>query len=327
METVAAPLIAVVGPTASGKTELGLRLAEAARGEIVSCDSRQVYRGLDIGSAKPTPAERARAPHHLIDVVDPDEDFSAVDYVRLARQALAGIVLRGNVPVVVGGTGLYLRALLEGLFPGPARDEDLRRRFAAWADRFGEARVHRLLRRVDPQSAERIRSGDRLRLMRALEVFFLTGRSLSEHHTGSHDALRGFTVLQIGLNPGREALRRSVERRTHEMMTRGLVDEVRGLLDRGYGRQLRSLQAIGYRQAIRVAEGGLDPGEAEREIATATMQYAKRQMTWFRHHGPVRWFVEGEEARGFALRWLMERGVRLPDGVAGSCVSSAGTTI
>jgi tRNA dimethylallyltransferase len=304
MAAAAARLIAVVGPTASGKTELGLALAEAASGEIVSCDSRQVYRGLDIGSAKPTRAALDRARHHLIDIVAPDQDFGAADYARLARQALAEIAARGRVPIVVGGTGLYLQALLEGLFPGPARDAALRERLAAWADRFGDARVHRLLRRVDPKAAERIQSVDRVRLLRALEVFFLTGRPISEHHARDHDPLRGFTVLQIGLNPGREELRQRVERRTRGMIEHGLIAEAQALLARGYGPELRPLQAIGYKQAFQVAAGVLDLDQAERQIVTATMQYAKRQMTWFRHHGPVRWFKEAGAAEAFALEWL-----------------------
>ncbi len=304
MEIARARLIAVVGPTASGKTELGLRLAEASGGEIVSCDSRQVYRGLDIGSAKPTAAELGRARHHLIDVVDPDEAFAAADYCRLARKTIEEITARGRPPIVVGGTGLYLRALLEGLFPGPARDVELRARLMAWADRFGDARVHRLLRRVDQQAAERVRREDRVRLVRALEVFFLTGRPISEHHALGHDPLRGFAVLQIGLNPGREELRRRVERRTREMVERGLIDEARALLARGYGPELRPLQAIGYRQALQVIAGELDLEQAERQIVAATMQYAKRQMTWFRHHGPVRWFDEAAAAQACGLDWL-----------------------
>jgi tRNA dimethylallyltransferase len=304
MAAAATRLVVVVGPTASGKTELGLRLAEATGGEIVSCDSRQVYRGLDIGSAKPSAAEQARARHHLIDVVDPDQDFTAADYSRLARRTLGDIVSRGKLPVVVGGTGLYLRALIEGLFPGPARDERLRARVSGWTDRFGATRVHHVLRRVDPVAAGRIHREDRVRLVRALEVFFLTGRPISEQQDRAADPLRGFAVLSVGLNPGRKELRLRVECRTRRMFERGLLAEVRSLLAQGRSPALRPLQAIGYKEALQVLAGDLDETQAERRIVTATMQYAKRQMTWFRHHGPVHWFPDVPPAEEYVLGWL-----------------------
>ena len=186
-----APLVAVVGPTASGKSALALRLARALGGEIVSCDSQQVYRGLDIGTAKATPGERRELPHHLLDVVEPDEPFSAADYSRLARAALAQIRGRGRLPVVAGGTGLYLRALLSGLFEGPSRDAVLRRRLEAIAERFGDARLHRLLARVDADAARRIEPRDRVRVVRALEVFGATGRPISAQQREGVRAARG----------------------------------------------------------------------------------------------------------------------------------------
>ena len=301
---MAHPLIAIVGPTASGKSALALRLARATGGEIVSCDSRQVYRGLDIGTAKATAGERAEVPHHLVDVVDPDQTFSAADYARLARRALGEISARGRLPVVAGGTGLYLRALVEGLFDGPSRDEGTRRRLEALAERFGDARLHRLLSRVDPRAAARIEGRDRVRVVRALEVFKVTGRPLSEHHGEKPDPLKGYRTLVVGLEPDRARLREVVERRTLHMLERGLLDEVRGLLDRGYAPGLRPLQSIGYREAVAVVQGAMSPEEAEKAIVTATMRFAKRQMTWFRHQADVTWFRDPEAAYQAATRWL-----------------------
>ena len=307
MEAVDAPLIAIVGPTASGKSALALRLARERCGEIVSCDSLQVYRGLDIGSAKPPAAEQALVSHHLIDVVDPDQPFSAADYARLARAALAGIRLRGRLAVVAGGTGLYLRALLEGLFEGPSRDQDLRRRLDAMAARRGEPALHRLLTRVDPTAARRIAPGDRIRVIRALEVFRLTGQPLTVHHRTSASGLTGFSVRIVGVAPDRDQLRQEVERRTEEMWERGLLDEVRGLLARGFGADLRPLRAIGYRQAVAVIEGRLSEAAAQRDMVTETMRYAKRQMTWFRHQAEVSWHPSPETALADAVCWLEQR--------------------
>jgi tRNA dimethylallyltransferase len=300
----AAPLVAVVGPTASGKSALALRLARARSGEIVSCDSLQVYRGLDVGSAKPTPEERAEVPHHLVDVVEPDEPFSAAAYARLARRALADVAGRGKLPIVAGGTGLYLRALLRGLFEGPPRDEALRRRLEGLAGRFGDGRLHRLLSRVDPDAAGRIRPRDRVRVVRALEVYYVTGRPISEGQRGGAEPLRGFRPLIVGLDPDRAALGEAVGKRTREMLARGLVEEARGLVER-HGPHLRPFQSIGYRQAVAVVRGEMTVDEAERAIVTETMRFAKRQRTWFRHQQPdVAWFAGADEALAAAIRWL-----------------------
>lgn len=293
---MAAPLIAVVGPTAAGKSAIALRLAAERGGEIVSCDSLQVYRGLDVGSAKATAEERARVPHHLLDVVDPDQEFSAAEYSQLARPALVEIRAREHLPIVVGGTGLYLRALLQGLFEGPGRNEALRSRLTRMADRWGSARLHRLLSRVDPAAAARIPPRDLVRIVRALEVFRATGRPLSDHHREPPAPLEGFRVHVIGLAPPREVLRAAVERRTEDMFARGLVAEVRGLLDAGYSEDLRPLRAIGYRQAVDVVTGRATEDEARRDIVASTMRYAKRQLTWFRHQAQVSWFASAEDA-------------------------------
>ena len=301
---MAAPLIAIVGPTASGKSALALGLAREREAEIVSCDSLQVYRGLDIGSAKASPEERREVPHHLLDVADPDEVFSAAEYARRARAALTGITSRGRLPLVAGGTGLYLRALTEGLFDGPPRHEETRRRLETLAERYGDARLHRLLRHLDPEAAARTAPPDRVRTVRALEVYRATGRPISEHHRQAAEPLRGYRILTVGLAPDRVKLRRVVEERTRAMLERGLVDEVRGLMGRGYGPELRPLQAIGYREAVAVVRGEMTRDEAEAAIVTATMRFAKRQMTWFRHQADVTWFEEAEEAHEAAVRWL-----------------------
>jgi tRNA dimethylallyltransferase len=301
---VAAPLIAVVGPTASGKSALALRIARERGGEIVSCDSLQVYRGLDVGTAKPTPEERRLVPHHLIDVVSPDEVFSAAEYALRARDALAAIAGRGRLPLVAGGSGLYLRALLQGLFAGPARDEHLRRRLERLAGRFGDARLHRVLARGDPETAARLRPRDRVRVVRALEVLFTTGRPISSHHREGSEPLVGFHVLLVGLGLDRQELRRRVEARTRGMMEGGLVEEVRGLLARGYPADLRPLQSIGYRQVVALLQGRMSRQEAEREIVTETMRFAKRQMTWFRHQASVTWFEDADAAYRASLEWL-----------------------
>lgn len=304
---VAAPVIAVVGPTAAGKSALALALARERGGEIVCCDSLQVYRGLDIGSAKATPDERTAVTHHMLDVADPDEPFSAAEYSRQARAALAGIAGRQRLAIVAGGTGLYLRALLHGLFEGPSRDADLRIRLERIAERRGDARLHRMLAAVDPEAAARIAPRDRLRVVRALEVFRSTRRPISEHHRAGSDPLRGHDVLVIGLDPPRDALREAVERRTADMLARGLVDEARRLLDRGYGPDLRPLRAIGYRQAVAVARGEMTADDAQRAIVADTMRYAKRQMTWFRHQTEATWFTAPEPALLAARAWLDAR--------------------
>ena len=298
------PLIAIVGPTASGKSSLALRVARAQGGEIVSCDSLQIYRGLDIGSAKATLAERRDVRHHLIDVVDPADAFSAAEYSRLARTAIAGITNRHRLPIVAGGTGLYLRALLEGLFDGPARDEGRRRRLESLAERFGDHRLHKLLRSLDPDAAQRIQPADRVRVVRALEVYWATGRPITEHHGAGAEPLQGHRILLLGLDPDREALRRVVEKRTHAMLAAGLVDEVRRLLDAGLPPTARPLQAIGYRDALAVVKGKSTLEQAEQAIVTATMRFAKRQMTWFRHQADVTWFKTPDTAYTAALTWL-----------------------
>lgn len=302
---MASRVVVVAGPTAAGKSEAALRLCEERGGEIVSCDSLQVYRGFDVGSAKPSPAERARVAHHLIDVAGADEGYSAARYLEAARAAIADVAGRGRLPVVVGGTGLYLRALLHGLAPAPPRDPGLRRRLEALADRFGDARLWRHLRRVDPRAATRIAPRDRARVVRALEVFHLTGRPLSAHHGVGERPLAGFLVRTLVLDPGQAALRPRVERRTATMLEAGLVEETRRLLA-AYG-EVRALAAIGYREAVAHLRGELPGERLPRAIVVATMQYAKRQRTWFRHQAEgASWYTDGAALREAARAWLDE---------------------
>jgi tRNA dimethylallyltransferase len=303
-----APLIAVAGPTASGKSALAMRLARERGGEIVSCDSQQVYRGLDIGTAKPSAAERAAVPHHLLDVAEPHEPFSAAEFARLGRAALGEIRARGRLPIVAGGTGLYLRALLHGLFEGPSRDEALRARLERLAARHGDLRLHRLLGRVDASAAGRIAPRDRVRVVRALEVYFRTGRPISGEQREGAEPLGGFRRLVIGLDPGRTRLREAVVARTRRMMEEGLVAEVGSVIASGVPAEARPLRSIGYRQAVAVLRGEMTEAEAEAAIVTATMRFAKRQMTWFRHQEPgIRWFPDGEAAHAAATAWLDAR--------------------
>lgn len=292
-----APLVAVLGPTGSGKSELALALAEAFQGEIVNCDSLQLYRHFDIGTAKLPPAERRGIPHHLLDVLDPDEVFTAGEYARRARPLLAQIAARGRLPLVVGGTGFYLRALLEGLFPGPGRDEAVRRRLAE-----REARrpglLHRLLRRWDPESARRIHPADRPKLIRALEVCLLTRRPLSAWFASGRDALSGFRVLKLGLNPPRQRLYERVDARCRRMFAAGLVEEVRRILESGYPETIKPLEAHGYRQALQVLRGELDLAKAIYYAQRNTRRYAKRQWSWFRRESNLIWMDGfGDEPR------------------------------
>ena len=279
-----------------------MRIARARPAEIVSCDSLQVYRGLDVGSAKPSAEDRAAVRHHLIDVVDPDQAFSAADYGRMGRVAIADIQARGRTPIVAGGTGLYLRALLHGLFEGPGRDEPLRRRLSQMADRHGDARLHRILARVDPESAARIEAPDRVRVVRALEVYRATGRPIGEHHRAGAVPIEGLETRVLVLDPGRERLRAAVEERIDAMLAGGLVEETRRLLERYAG--ARPLDAIGYRQAAAVVRGERPVDQARRDIVVETMRYAKRQRTWFRHQEAATWFADPDQAFQAAVRWL-----------------------
>ncbi len=283
---VAEPLaVLLLGPTGSGKTALSLVLGERFGGEIVSCDSVAVYRGMDLGSAKPSAAEQAGLPHHLIDIADPDQPFTAGAYSRAARAALRQIAGRVKLPIVTGGTGLYLRALTEGLFAGPERQHELRARLEQSRQRHGAAWLHRVLSRFDPPSAERIHANDTPKLIRAIEVCLTARKPMSNVMT--RDPLTGFRLLRIGLNPPRQALYDRLNARAAAMFAAGLVQETRALLA-CYG-PVKALDSLGYRQAVSVLTGGLSEKTAIAEAQQGHRNYAKRQLTWFRREPDVNW--------------------------------------
>ena len=283
-------LIVILGPTASGKTALSLSLAERFRGEIVNCDSVAVYREFEIGTAKPTAAERARAPHHLLDLIAPTAYMTAGEYARQAREVLQEIKARERPPIVVGGAGLYLRALLEGLFPGPQRSEELRERLRQRAEKR-PAYLHRVIRRLDPQGARKIHPRDAPKLIRAIEVCLGSGDPMSEMWKLGRNPLTGFRILRIGLNPDRNALYDRINARARKMFDGGLVEETQALLNK-YGDSVWALRSPGYRQTIQLLRGEISRETAVQAAQQAHRNYAKRQMTWFRREPGVRW-LEG----------------------------------
>lgn len=292
--------MAVAGPTGSGKSELAIAIALAFGGEVVNCDSLQVYRHFDIGTAKLRPEEMRGVPHHLLDVAAPDELFTAGEYARRARLVLDEIAGRGGLPVLCGGTGFYLRALLDGLFPGPQRDEALRSRLTL-RERRRPGSLHRLLARFDAAAAARIHRNDVPKTMRALEVCLLARRPLSELFREGRDALEGYRVLKLALDPPREALYEALDRRAERMFAAGLVEEVRRILDLGFPPTVKPLESHGYKQALQVIRGELDMREAVFCAQRNTRRYAKRQLTWFRREAGVRWL------KGFGTDAAVER--------------------
>lgn len=305
-------IVAIVGPTASGKSDLAMELAVRLDGEIVSCDSVQVYRGLDIGSGKPTPAERERVRHHLLDILDIHEEMNAALFAERAAAAIADTGRRGRLPIVTGGTGLYLTALLKGLFEQGTADPSVRGRLETLADRHGSARLHRLLALKDPDYAGKTQSTDRVRIVRALEVCFALGRPFSRAQQDRRPAYVGETLI-VGLHPARDELRSRVTARVARMVASGLIEETRRALANvpAGGPMPRPLGAIGYREAVAwLASGSAEPGkvdELQRAIVTSTMQYAKRQMTYFRRQFEVEWFAESRAAAERVTRWVKGR--------------------
>ena len=283
-------VIAVLGPTAAGKSALGLALAERFGGEIVNCDSTAVYRGFDIGTDKVPATEQRGIPHHLIDIVEPTAEYSAADYARDATAVIRDILARGRVPMLVGGTGFYYRALTRGLFPGPGRDAGLRARLESIASRRGVERLWQLVRRVDPESALRIQPRDQLRLVRALEVYILTGRPLTAHFAGTKAPLDFCQVMPIGVRLPAALTSERVSRRVEQQFARGLMDEVRALLDRGVPETARPFGGLVYRQALELLHGARDLAATKALIVQENRQYARRQLIWFRKEPNLRWF-------------------------------------
>jgi tRNA dimethylallyltransferase len=289
------PLVVVVlGPTASGKTALGLAIARRFGGEIVNCDSVAMYREFEIGTAKPTAAERAEVPHHLLDCVNPLTDVTAGAYARQARQILREIALRKHLPIVSGGTGLYLRALLEGLFSGPQRSEELRNKLRERAEKRGTEHLHRILRRLDASAANRIHANDVPKMIRAIEVCLASSQrsrqNMTELWRQGREPLQGFRILRLGLNPEREILYTRINQRAKKMFDDGLIAETEKLLSK-YGDQARPLSSLGYKQALQFLRGELDRSSALASTQQAHRNYAKRQITWFRREPDVHWLA------------------------------------
>ncbi len=301
------PLVVLVGPTAAGKSALGVWLAQRLGGEVVCCDSTQVYRYFNIGTAKPTAEEQGGIPHHLMDLLEPHELFTAGEYRRRALAVLEDLRRRERLPIFTVGTGLHLRALLEGLADAPARSEELRARLGAHARRRGPEYVHRLLARLDPAAAKRIAPRDTPKLVRAIEVCLLAGKPITEIHRAGRQRLEGFAPLKVGLMPRRSELYQRIARRVEAMLARGWLDEVKDLLPRGIPPTAKPFEFIGYRELRAHCAGELSLPQAVKAIEQATRHYAKRQITWFRKEPGVRWFEgfgDDPEIAGAVLRYL-----------------------
>jgi len=306
------PLVAVVGPTAAGKSALGIWLAEQLGGEVVACDSTQLYRGFDVGTAKPTTAERRGIPHHLIDVLGAQDAATAGGYRQMALTVLDGLRNRARLPVFTVGTGLYLRALLEGLADVPQRSEELRERLRQSAQEHGPGHLHRILARLDAQAAQKISAADEQKLIRAIEVCLLAKMPLTELHRSGRAPLLGWRALKIGLAPVREALYERILARTDAMFASGWLEEVRALLHAGLPEDAKPFDFIGYRELHEVLQHRLTMDQARAAIQQATRRYAKRQLTWFRREPAVHWlagFGDDPLLQQEALQWLREQGV------------------
>ena len=283
-------VVAVLGPTASGKSALGLELAERLGGEIINCDSTAVYRGFDIGTDKLTLEQRRGIPHHLIDIADPTEVYTAAQFARDAERAIREIHTRGKLPILVGGTGFYYRALTRGLFPGPGADDALRARLERIAAKKGPECLHRLLRRVDAESAERIMPRDRKRLVRALEVYLTTGRPLTTHFAQTRSLIADCDVVAVALRLPPALTAERVARRVDEQFARGIVDEVKGLLARGVPAEARPFGGLVYRQVMEMLRGARDERATRDVIVQENRRYARRQLIWFRKEPNLIWF-------------------------------------
>ena len=297
----APPLLVIVGPTASGKSALGIALAKRFGGEIVACDSTQLYRGFDIGTAKPTLAERAEVPHHLLDVLEADEPSTAGDYRERADAVLADLKLRGTLPILTVGTGLYLRAVLEGLADLPQRSEELRDRLRETAATHGPGHLHGLLKKLDAETAAKIAPADEQKIIRAIEVCLLANKPLSEVHRTARKPLLGWRPVKVGLQPPRDALVDRIHARTEAMLAAGWLDEVRSLLEQNHSEDAKPFDFIGYRELRGVLRGKTTVTEARAAIQQSTRQYAKRQLTWFRREKNVHWLA------GFGDNPLIQR--------------------
>jgi tRNA dimethylallyltransferase len=316
-------LVAVVGPTASGKSALGVWLAERLGGEVIACDSTQLYRGFDIGTAKPSVSERRGVPHHLLDVLGPMEEATAGGYRQMALPVLEDLQRRRRLPVFTVGTGLYLRALLDGLADLPQRSEELRERLRGRAAAHSPGYLHRVLQRFDRAAAQKIAASDEQKLIRAIEICVLARKPLTEVHETGRSALQGWRVLKIGLEPPREALYGRIHARTEEMLSRGWTEEVRGLLADGLPEDGKPFDFIGYRELCAVERGEMTLEAARSAIEQATRRYAKRQLTWFRKEPGVHWlrgFGDDPKVQSDALLHLQSAGLQAGRGAEGTSV-------
>jgi len=306
------PLIILVGPTGVGKSEFAISLALNYQMEIVSADSLQVYRYLDIGTAKPSKEERKKVKHHLIDIVNPDEEFSAVQFMEMAREVIDSLIRQRRSVLVVGGTGLYIKALIRGIFKGPGADEDLRMTIKKEAQELGREHLFQKLKEIDPESASRIHPNDTYRIMRALEVYYLTQKTMSSFQSNHAFRESPYHYFKIGLERERKELYQRIEERVEKMIENGLIEEVEGILRKGYDPQLNPLQSLGYRQIIRYLQDECGLDEAIRLIKRDTKRYAKRQLTWFKNDPEVEWFTLPQDAEKIeeriktAIQWSVE---------------------
>ena len=316
------PLIAILGPTATGKSALGIAIAERYHGEIINCDSTAVYRGFDIGTDKVPLDERRGIPHHLIDIADPTDEYTAAQYARDAAQTIAGIHARGKLPILVGGSGFYYRALTRGLFPGPGKNAELRRRLERIAERKGVEQLHRLVARVDPESAARIQPRDRKRLIRALEVYFQTGKPLTAHFEATVSPLgKDVQVGAVALRMPAPWLAERLASRVDAQFAAGLLDEIRALLAAGVPPEARPFGGLVYRQAMEHLRGLRDEAATRKLIAQENRKYARRQLIWFRKEPNLTWFdgpgtnaeVQDSVIRELAARDLLKDGTHVAD--------------
>nr|PZN11739.1 MAG: tRNA (adenosine(37)-N6)-dimethylallyltransferase MiaA [Caldicoprobacter oshimai] len=301
------PLVVIVGPTAVGKTRLSIELAKALNGEIVSADSMQIYRYMDIGTAKPTAEERQGIPHHMMDIIDPGQEFSVAEYQRLATQAIDDIHSRNKLPIVVGGTGLYIKSLLYPMnFTDASYDQEFRKELQRQAETMGKEYLHKKLQAVDPKTAARLHPNDVRRVIRALEVYHLTGKPMSEYNQELEKMDYKYNVAMIGLTMDRAKLYERINQRVDEMIEKGLLDEVKRLLDRGYTRDMISMQGLGYKELIDYLQGRVSLEEAIYILKRETRRYAKRQLTWFRAQKDIAWVdVDQFESHEALAEWCL----------------------
>jgi tRNA dimethylallyltransferase len=302
-----APLVVILGPTASGKSTLAVWLAEKIGGEVIACDSTQLYKGFDIGTAKPSPVERRGIPHHLIDVLDPNEPATAGGYREKAIAVLDDLGRRNRIPIFTVGTGVYLRALLEGLADVPQRSEELRERLREIRDRHSAGYLHRILRRLDPEASTIIAPADEQKLIRAIEVCLLTKRPLTHVYRAGRAPLEGWRPIKLGLQPPREQLYEKIRARTESMLTHGWLEEVRALTNTSFTDQAKPFDFIGYRELRAVVRGEMQLADAKAAIQQSTRRYAKRQITWFRREANVHWlegFGESQKIQTAALDFV-----------------------